>query len=221
MLSLRDLNLSLNELVEELLSPIPFKILKDNSNKIREKYRGEENLGEDFEIKSPLEAYTYSIYRMVQTSLVIGRCINEVLFFLKDPSLNEALRVDSVLDIGSGTGAAIIPLIKAFEGSKITLLEEQRAMVDVLEKVKEKFLAIEGGKNSIEIIHKSIENFKDGSYDIVLASYMANELDDGEISPFINKLKDLSSKYILLIVPGTPRAFKKTRRNKKGLNGGL
>lgn len=194
-----EFNMEMNSFLDELVREIPYERIKALSNNIRDKYRDKESKGKDYEITTLEEAYTYGIYRMTQTSMVIKRVLDELIDAQIDTN------IASILDIGAGTGASLLPISETFEDFKITLLEEQKSMIHVLEKTI-KYLNLEDRTN---IIHKEAENFKKDSYDLVLASYMLNELTEEELKDFSNTLIDVTKKHLILIVPGTPDFFKK------------
>lgn len=69
-----------------------------------------------------------------------------------------------ILDIGGGAGAAVKPLLKAFPGSKVTMIDPDPKMLDIARKR----LWSEGDRVYIEAMNVDRLSFDDDSFDAVL-----------------------------------------------------
>ncbi len=178
--------------------------LKLNFETLHSGYTANNGLGEKY-IKSIDDAICYAFYRMPSTTAVIKKCFSYI------PRSEEAY---SVLDLGAGTGASVFAIIEqdAINVSKITCVESSGYMLETfnrlidglelpfsIETIKEDFLSYTGGK----------------SFDIVLTSFAINEINKKDRISFLDKMWNLSNKYILIIEPGTPTAHKEMMEYKK------
>lgn len=207
------------EIIESLARGLNISDIKESFNKINNAYRGKKTLSSDLEIRSDKDAKAYALYRMPATYEVI----KETLFRLKEQ--DESFIPKSILDIGSGTGASILAFDEFFEENmEITLVEEMPAMIEISKYLQN--LILESSKIRINNIKGNFlkYNFNPNIYfDLIISSYMVNELNEKELELFIEKINKLEYKYLILIVPGTPEHFRKLDKLRslfleKGLN---
>lgn len=197
-----------NEKIFYLLEDIDNKELKKAFKIINEKYRDKNIDDKQLELKEDYLALSYAIYRLPATACVIDEVFSRVSSIEK-----ESFNCKSVIDIGAGPAASLIPLINNFDEIKnVTLIEEQQSMINVGKKLISKLnLDFE-----VNYLRKSIFNVNEKlKADILLSSYMVNELNEDEIKVFFNKVKTINFKYAIFIVPGTPHHFKKLQTLRK------
>ena len=186
----------LNSKLEELAFNKKIKDLKVNFQAIHNGYEENSGIGEKY-ISSNDDALCYAFFRMPSTTAVISRCLS---FFPHDE------RGLSLLDLGAGTGASVFAILnEGLEVKKVTAIEESSHMIKVFNElisdVEVPFL--------VEQINKDFtkENLDKYKSDIVLASYSMNELNSKDRVKFLDTLWSIANKYILIIEPGTPKAF--------------
>lgn len=187
----------LNSKLEELALNKKIKDLKVNFESIHNGYEGNSGVGEKY-ILSKEDALCYAFFRMPSTTAVITRCLSFI------PRNEYGL---TLLDLGSGTGASAFALLNSeLEVAKLTAVEESKHMLDVFNELND---GIDYPFN-VEQINKDFvkENLDLYKSDIVLASFSMNELNSKDRIAFLDKLWALANKYILIIEPGTPKAFK-------------
>lgn len=186
------MNLSLdNKLqLESLLDGYSLKELKNVASDIMEQYKNNSNKGNDL-INSSLASKVYAVYRLPATYSAFGEALKHTLELYDQ-------NIDSVIDVGAGSGSAslavshLLPNIKNF-----TLLERNKYMMEI-------------GKtlHNFEYINYdlSIDNL-DIKADLVMSSYVLNELDQNSRINAINKMWNMTNKIMLIVEPGTPEGF--------------
>lgn len=180
--------------LESLLDGYSLKELKSIATSIMEQYKNNSNKGEDL-INSLLAAKVYAVYRLPATYSAFGEALKHTLELYKD-------NIDSVIDVGSGSGSAslavshLLPNIKNY-----TLLERNKYMMEI-GKTLHNFNYVN--------YDLSIDNL-DINSDLVISSYVLNELDQNSRINAINKMWDMTNKIMLIVEPGTPEGFALTR----------
>lgn len=199
------LNLTINEITDRLASDIGLTKIRQIALEVRDRYRDKSSAGKDLEIIDHDRALAYVIYRLPATALVIY----EVMGRLKETY--GGFKPKTLLDLGSGPATAVLAVREAFGTEvKFTLLEEQKAMRGA----GEGFLAEAGIKpGNISWVDGDFQKFKpDEKYDLVLASYMANELQGEEIDRLCEAVDLATEDTAVIIVPGVPEHFHKLLR---------
>lgn len=192
-----DLPIELKSAVENLVENKSMSELKAASKIITDKYRNESGKGKKL-VTDKLDAEVYSVYRMPAT---FGACSDALSYVSEFYSES----IDSVTDVGAGSGAASWASDIVFEPAKITCLEREKAMRDLGSKLMESDPSVSSKTtwSSFDITKDEIEE----SSDLVIASYMFNELDPDNIRSSIAKLWDKTDKLLVIIEPGTPKGF--------------
>ena len=128
-------------------------------------------------------------------------------------NIAKSCEIESVLDIGAGTGAAAWAINEIIKPKEIICLEREEAMRNIgqaLMKYNEEM-------KKVEWINADITNSQiiKGA-DLIVSSYMINELKQEQRKNIIQKLLNLEeSKIILIIEPGTPEGFKNIKEIQK------
>ncbi len=204
---MNELNLFINEITDEIASKTGLSKLRKLSSAIKDSYRAKASKTVDYEVTGLDSAIAYMIYRLPATAMVIY----DVLERIREEA--EDFHPKSVLDLGSGPASSVYPLIYQYGTDiEITLLEEQAAMKSAGETFLSEAKNNQTAIGKVKWVQCDFQSFKEKNrYDLVLASYMANELDSDEL----NKLSDALDKQTnddgiaVVIVPGVPEFFKK------------
>lgn len=176
--------------LESLLDGYSLKELRNIASYIMEQYKNNSYKGIDL-INSVLAAKVYAVYRLPATYSAFGEALKHTLELYDQ-------NIDSVIDVGSGSGSAslavshLLPNIKNY-----TLLERNKYMMEI-------------GKSlhSFNYINYdlSLDNL-DIKADLVLSNYVLNELDQNSRINAINKMWNMANKLMLIVEPGTPEGF--------------
>lgn len=203
-----ELTEALNELMENNIS---FNEINYNAKEISKKYRANNNDGNRL-VTSKEEAISYALSRMPATYESVLDCVNKIFE-------NNDFEVNSVLDVGAGTGAATWALYNFFGKKEFSCFEREYEMACIGENLM-KYSALFNIVNwkKFDVIKDSFE----GTYDFVVVSYMMNELPKDQIKNVIEKLWSVTGKILLIIEPGTPNGFFNIKQIRKLLikNGG-
>lgn len=194
----------LNQAIEEQIKKFDIKILKKDAQILSDRYLNKERTGKTL-LSEDSEALAYSIMRMPATYGAVTTAFNNVLEIINSNNFN------SILDIGAGTGAGEWALSNLIEFEKIICLERENAM----RKLGQNLLKNNSNFQKIEWINKDITKDELPEADVVIVSYVINELSPEERQKIIDKILSIDSKLVLIIEPGTPEGFKNIKQIRK------
>ncbi len=176
--------------LESLLDGYSLKELKNVASDIMEQYKNNSNKGNDL-INSSLASKVYAVYRLPATYSAFGEALKHTLELYDQ-------KIDSVIDVGAGSGSAslaashLLPNIKNF-----TLLERNKYMMEIGKTLHNfDYINYDLSKDNLDI-----------KADLVISSYVLNELDQNSRINAINKMWDMTNKMMLIVEPGTPEGF--------------
>lgn len=188
-----ELPLEYKNKLESLLEGYSLKQLKDCSLLLSDRY----NSGINNHISEELLLKVYAVSRYPATYKAFSTALGYSLAHYNG-------EIKSVTDVGAGSGAASLACAHLLELDKLTLLEKEPTMIEI-----GKFLFEETEyKNKIEYKELDItKNSIEGVSDMVISSYVLNELDDiGRIN-CINQMWNIANKVVVFVEPGTPKGF--------------
>lgn len=195
----------LNYRIEYLINGVEIKELKLAAQKLSSRYMNEERMGQSL-LSKDIEALAYSIMRMPATFGAVYTSLKNTL------NLLDNLNVSTVLDIGAGTGAAEWAINSLMNISEFLCLEREESMRKIGKSLMENNSEFEKVKWIDEDI-KNIEEIPDA--DLIILSYMINELKKEERIKIIDKLFNAKFKILLIIEPGTPEGFNNIKEIQK------
>lgn len=172
------------------------KMVRD-AQTLSKRYRTEGGRGERL-LTLDGEAAAYAAARMPATFCAASFAIRQ--------SLAAAGCVpQSLLDVGAGTGAAAWAAAAELDLERITCLERERAM----RKIGESMMTHgpQALRDAKWISHDLTRDPIPLRADLVVASYVLNEMNDTDRMKTVKKLWDATGMMLLLIEPGTPVGF--------------
>jgi len=115
------------------------------------------------------------------------------------------IKFETALDLGSGPATSAWALFSLFDLQKVHMVEKDKNILTLGEKI------IDDLSFSKKIIFEQndILKIKNYSFDILILSYIANELKNPFIEKIINRWYYSSSKIIVFVEPGTISGYKK------------
>ena len=177
-----------NNLYRELKQGELSKVQKD----LTYKYKNETGESKSL-IDSKEDSVLYAISRMPATYAVIYTLLNQLI----EQGLIE--NVESVFDVGSGTGAGYFAVKEFGEDLKISLFERDENMIKVFEKLTDNEVEVQ----KLDLIRDSFET----KADLVMTSYVLSEMKEQDRLNSALKLLESANKYLLIIDTGTPRTY--------------
>ena len=182
--------------IENQIIGIKSNKIVENAQQISNRYRNNEGRGNRM-LTNKDEALSYAISRMPSTYCAIYSTIQQALKNFNDP-------ITTCLDVGAGTGAATWAIKQLIKVEKCTCLEREQVMIEIGKKLMQDAQLENVEWKKFDILNESITE----TADLVITSYMINELPEQEKEKIIKKLWDATSKILIIIEPGTPAGFK-------------
>lgn len=170
------------------------KILEDAQN-VSDRYRRNEGIGKRLLTKES-EAVSYAISRMPATYAAVSSVLEQIL-----DSYHESLT--SIIDVGAGTGAAVWAINDRTESNDIKCLEREESMISIGKKLMKNTDLNDVKWDKFDILKDDIKE----NGDVVISSYMINELPKEEREKAVKKMWNATNKLLVIIEPGTPAGF--------------
>lgn len=203
-----ELPLELRVAIDEKISEINIEQLQKDASNISLRYRNESGKGNRL-LTENSEAISYSIVRMPATYSAIYTALKHTLE-LYDGELH------TMLDVGAGTGAGSWAATSLMDLEKITCVEREDAMISI-GKYFTKNADLECLKSATwkkaDLVSDEIKEHAD----LVVCSYVLNELDDAGRMRALEKLWAATNKVLVIIEPGTPVGFNEIKFLRKEL----
>lgn len=195
----------LERAIEEEIQGVKITELKEIAQELSNRYMNEKRSGQTL-LSKEKEALAYLGIRMPATFCAVTTALKHTL------SVAQNCNIETVLDIGTGTGASVWAINEQIDTAKITCLEREEAMRKVGQSVMKKSEEL----SKVEWIDADITKTEDiKGAGLIVSSYMINELKQEERKKIIQKLLNLESKIILIVEPGTPEGFKNIKEIQK------
>ncbi|MBR3613613.1 MAG: hypothetical protein IKL55_00335 [Clostridia bacterium] len=187
--------------IEKEIEKYNIKELKDAALNLSKRYMENKRTGESF-FKTYLDTISYSVIRMPATYSAIRTCLEKIIEL-------KAFKINSLLDIGSGTGAAEWAALDVFDINDIVCLEREKAMRDL----SKNYFSYNEALRNVKFIEADIlKEDLNISKDLCILSYMINELSEENRLKVIDKVLKCTNKVLLIVEPGTPEGFKNIRK---------
>lgn len=195
----------LENAIEQEIQGIKITELREIAQNLSNRYMNEKRTGQTL-LSKQKEALAYSIMRMPATFCAVTTALSHTL------NIINSYNIETVLDIGAGTGAATWAINELLNLKEITCLEREEAMRNVGQVLMKHNTEMK----NVQWIDEDITSVQiiNGA-DLIVSSYMINELKQEERKNVIKKLLELESKIILIIEPGTPEGFKNIKEIQK------
>ena len=191
-----DIPEGLKDSINKLLSENKSSNIIENAQIISSRYRKNDGKGKRL-LTNELEAVSYVISRMPATYAAVYSVFKQIL-------VNYDEKITSLLDVGAGTGAGTWAVNEIENMSQITCLEREKSMSNIGKKLMKNTALDNVQWKSYNILQDEIAE----KADIVLTSYMINELPEQKRENAVLKLWQATNKLMVVIEPGTPEGFK-------------
>ena len=195
---------------EKLIEGMNINAMSQSARELSRRYMEESGQGKSL-LNRDEEAAVYSLMRMPAT-------FSAVSFALEKVCEMSDFVPRSLLDAGAGTGGATFAANEFFALDSITCLEREPAMDNIGKKLfsfgEDK--AIREARyiraDLVEEATKANDNSKKYVSDLVISSYVLNEMSMEDRMKVVKWLWDNAEKMLVIIEPGTPVGFANIRR---------
>lgn len=191
----------LENAIQQKLNDVKLVELKQNASNLSEKYMNQKRTGETL-LNKEIEALAYSIMRMPAT-------YGAVYTALKHTLEKTDCDIQSVLDIGAGTGAATWAVSELLDAKTIRCFEREQVMRELGKAFMNENPKL---KNVLWQYMDIVADNLDVKADLIVTSYMLNEIKPEKRESVIDKLIENSNHIVLIIEPGTPDGFKNIKK---------
>lgn len=202
-----ELPYALKAAIEERCAAHPTSDLIAAARNISERYRNESGHGKRL-LTEDVEALSYAVVRMPATYGAVSTALHHTLDCFDAP-------IATVLDVGSGTGAATWAVREALEGAvSFTCLEREDAMI----RLGSALMAEDEELSQAQWVRHDLAAAPvTQRADLVIASYALNELSGDKRAEVLRNLWDCAEKLLVIIEPGTPVGFAQLRKARETL----
>lgn len=192
-----ELSMELKQAIENQVKGIPLQKLQRISNDLTKGYRREVVQKKPF-VSTVDEAKVYASVRMPATFGAVSFALEQ----LKEYDLG---KIESVLDVGAGTGAGTWAIYSNFSIKEVCCLEKEKAMMQVGKALMHENKGLEciTSWQSFDLMKDSINQ----TADFVIASYMLNELSFKARQEKVKMLYEATDNILFIVEPGTPEGF--------------
>lgn len=203
-----ELPIELRNLIENELNKTSVKDLQEHAANISYRYRNESGKGRRL-LTQDIEALSYVIVRMPATYGAVYTSLENTLDVF-------CCEIESLLDVGAGTGAGTWAVNELIILKSVTCLEREDAMINIgqmlMHNSEEEVL-----KNAVwkkcDLINSDISE----KADLVICSYVLNEMNEIDRKNVLTKLWNATNKMLLIVEPGTPIGFNEIKVIRKDL----
>ena len=192
----------LEDAINEQIKNISISELKSSANAISNRYMNEKRTGKTL-LNKEVEALAYAVIRMPATYAAD-------MMTLKYTFNTANCKIDTVIDVGSGTGAMAWAISNTMKVKNINCLDRENVMSNLAKCLMKNTLTNVSWEN-IDILKEDIKD----TYDLVTASYVLNELSKEDRINVIDKLYKTTNKILLIVEPGTMEGFEIIKKAKE------
>lgn len=180
----------IQEKIQKLCQELKVKDLTQSRQGLTNRYKNETGKSRSL-IGEETDGIVYAISRMPATFAVLSGLLEELLI---EGKLQD---IESVIDFGSGTGAGYFAVQKSLSNAKISLIERDLNMIKCFKRLCDADVYVET-KNVL---------LYEGSADLVMTSYVLSEMTEVDRFKCLDKLLEMTDKYLLIIDTGTPQTY--------------
>lgn len=190
--------------IEQLLAEQDIKAMTTAAEGISKRYRSESGAGKSL-VSSERDTLAYAAVRMPATFGAVSKALELTMERFGG-------EINSILDVGAGTGAASHAAELITECGDITCIEREGSMISLGQKLmRARGISAQWIKRDISAA-KLVEKA-----DLVLSSYCLNELTAAARKNAVSELWEAAERLLLIVEPGTPEGFSQLREARKQL----
>lgn len=195
-----ELPYSLSQAISKLTEGLSVSDLSKAAQTLSQRYRGKKERSGQPLLTDRTEAAAYVVTRMPATYGAVYTALSWTMEHLD-------CRLQTLLDVGAGTGAATWAAQEILHPSSITCLEAEDSM-------KQRGIALMQGtelQSAAWVSGNLTREELPCQADLVLASYVLNEISQEQRNAVLDKLWNSTKELLLIVEPGTPDHFVQLR----------
>ncbi len=151
-------------------------------------------------IRTAEDALAYALARMPATYAAVAACLNALV------ETRPGFEPKSLLDAGAGPATAVWAALNCFASLEaFTLLDANPALRDLAIALARESARLSSLRYDLGDARKLLASA--GEADLVVASYVINEIGDSERGPFADALWAKTRDTLLVVEPGTPAGY--------------
>lgn len=193
------LPVDLQEKINSLYASINKQVLTDSRKGLTSRYKETRESGKSL-IDSKTDGLVYAISRMPATYSVVYTLLENLI---KQGIIDG---IESIFDVGSGTGAGYFATKEIFPDAEISLFERDSNMTQTFKKLEE---------NKDVVKFDLVRDEFNSKADLVMTSYVLSEMNEEGRMSSVKKMINASNRYVLLIDTGTPRTYENFMKIKR------
>lgn len=186
------------ELTVQALHDIPIEKLMEVSKEMTDNYHSAHKTSKRL-ISNELQALVYAAVRMPATYAAVKSALEHATMY-------NDITIDTIIDVGSGTGAASLAAEEVFNSEHICLMERESYMREcgsrIFESIDDDIL-----KAAQWYDEDILNDNADRHADLVMSSYMINEIKLQDRENVFDRLWNMADKMLLIVEPGTKEGF--------------
>lgn len=186
------------ELTVQALHDIPIEKLMKVSGEMTDNYHSAHKTSKRL-ISNELQALVYAAVRMPATYAAVKSALEHATMY-------NDITIDTIIDVGSGTGAASLAAEEVFNSEHICLMERESYMREcgsrIFESIDDDIL-----KAAQWYDEDILNDNADRHADLVMSSYMINEIKLQDRENVFDRLWNMADKMLLIVEPGTKEGF--------------
>lgn len=188
-----DLPVGVKELLENLSEKYSINQLKSVAEVLSSEYRERERNGKTF-IENDLFAAAYLLSRMPATAGAVKVALGNALKHYSGS-------IETILDIGAGTGASAIAVSELLNPREMHCIERQKEMLTLGKQVTDAI-----NLNATWSLGDALGLETDGC-DLVVSSYMLNEIPESHLKKVLEGMWQSTKGLLLIVDNGTKKGF--------------
>lgn len=197
--------------IEQELAGYPVSQLAAISAALSDSYRTGLSSRRRRHLRSQEDAAAYAAFRLPATFAAVYSVLAEVKGCLSD------WRPETCLDVGAGPGTAAWAVTMVWQDlSRVTLLEREQSMIELGRRLF--------AQSTSSALHRAewmqvdvTDTWLCGLQDLVIASYVLNELPEKKTREFAERLWQSTKGVLVIVEPGTPAGFIRIREVREHL----
>lgn len=186
------------ELTVQALHDIPIEKLMEVSKEMTDNYHSAHKTSKRL-ISNELQALVYAAVRMPATYAAVKSALEHATMY-------NDITIDTIIDVGAGTGAASLAAEEVFNSEHICLMERESYMREcgsrIFESIDDDIL-----KAAQWYDEDILNDNADRHADLVMSSYMINEIKLQDRENVFDRLWNMADKMLLIVEPGTKEGF--------------